>query len=377
MRPSIVLVRAALAAWLLVAATPVLAQPREPAAPADPPVRELRYRFHGYLRLEGTVVQNDPLVAFVGRNDGFTLANARVGISGQWRDRVTFKVSADGAEDEREGANATEGRLRFALKDAYADLAMARAAGLRAGQFYAVFDLEETTAHDELAFVDRALESRGVRATEGWETPGLAFGRSLGVALRAPRALGGEAVALGYELALQNGTGENESANDNDALAYSAALWLGLPGDSRLGIAGRHNRRSVGAIPFKQTEEDLSGSVFGVAGLGPVRLEGQLLVRRTTFPTTGTPEENAIGGHAQAMWRIPLGRLELAPGYRFAVLDPSDLITTDLVQEHTLGVNVGMPDLRARLQLNATHTVEEAGRALENDRVELLLQVGL
>ncbi len=318
-------------------------------------------------------MQNDPSVAFVGRNDGFVLANARVSVSGTYRDRVAFRLSADGAEDEREGANATRGVLRFALKDAYADFRFSRAAIVRAGQFHTLHDTEELTPRDERAFVDAALESRGVRPTEGWETPGLGVDRGLGLALRAPRAVGGDALALGYEISVQNGSGENQSANDNDALAWGAALALSFPGDSMIAVGARHNRRSEGDLPFRQTEEDVQANAMAMLGMGPVRAGGQVLARRTTFPTTGGPVENAIGAHAQVLARV--GRFE--PGYRYAILDPSDLVSVDLVQEHTLGMNVYLDEWRAKIQLNVTHAIEQAGRELDNSRGEILLQVSL
>lgn len=349
---------------------------------ADDPVptgepAALLYKFGGYLRLEGAVVENDPAVAFIGRNDGFRLANARLQVDGRWKDRLAFRVSADGADDEREGANATGGRLRFSLRDAYADVRLAPAASLRAGQFHPVFDLDEIGGTSDLLFVDRALESRGVFPTEGWETNGLAPGRGLGVALRAPRALGGEALALGYELAAQNGNGENQAANDNDALAYSGALVLTFAKDSLLYGALRHDRRTVGELPFRETEEVVSGVIASQLDLGPVVVAGQAIAQRTTFPTTGGLDENALGAHAQAGVRFTAAGLRFQPAYRFCVLDPSDLVDNDLVQEHTLGLNVGLDEFRSKLQLNFTHAVEEAGRDLRNDRIELLLQVAL
>ena len=47
------------------------------------------------------------------------------------------------------------------------------------------------------------------------------------------------------------------------------------------------------------------------------------------------------------------------------------------MQEHTGGVNVEMSSWRSRLQLNYTHTAEQSGRKLSNDRVEAVLQVSL
>lgn len=369
--------RTLIAAVLVVFyAIPSFAQSSDPTT-SNAEIAGVVYRFGGYLRLEGAVVQNDPAVAFIGRNDGFRLANARMQVDGRWKDRLAFRVSADGADDERAGANATGGELRFALKDAYADVKLSSLATVRAGQFYPVFDLDEIGGQSEQAFVDRSLESRGVLPTEGWETHGLAPGRSLGLALRAPRAFGGDLISVGYELASQNGNGEDQASNDNDALAYSGAAILSIGKSSVAYVGARHNRRTVGALPFREVEEDVAAVAATQLLLGPLQLAAQAVVQQTTFPTTEGLEENAFGAHAQALFRIPLGSVSIAPGYRFAILEPSDLVDNDQVQEHTAGLTVGMEEFRTRLLINATHVLEEAGRELENDRVEILLQVSL
>src|SRR5512138_1708039 len=78
----------------------------------------------GYLRLQYLMVQNDPNIAFVGRDDGFELQNARVGVRGTYGKRAKFVVSIDGAVDERAQINVPEGKLRVGLRDAYADVAV-------------------------------------------------------------------------------------------------------------------------------------------------------------------------------------------------------------------------------------------------------------
>ncbi|HLL20564.1 MAG TPA: hypothetical protein VK427_00450, partial [Kofleriaceae bacterium] len=62
-------------------------------------------------------------------------------------------------------------------------------------------------------------------------------------------------------------------------------------------------------------------------------------------------------------------------GYRFSYFDPSSLITTDRVMEHTAAVVVGVPAYRMRIQLQATHVVEQ--RELSNSRVQLAAEVSL
>src|SRR5262249_8903483 len=280
--------------------------------------------------------------------------------------------------DERSGANATVGTLRFALKDAFLDVRVADALTVRVVRFEPIFDLEEYIPYSERAFVDFSLESRGVLPTEGYQTAGMSPGRSLGVAIRSDQALVAGPVALGYELAAQNGNGEFASGNDNDSLAYSAALFARY-GKSFFFLAGRQKSRTVGSLPFLPTQDDLVGAAGALVRVGAVELAGQIIGRHTTFPTTGGPAENAYGAHAQLVVKFGLAgdKVFLEPGYRFAVLDPSGLISTDMVQEHTFGVTLRLTQVPVRLQLNYTHTVEQPGRELENDRGEAAFEVSV
>jgi hypothetical protein len=353
-------------------------------APVPEPSTEPRFAWQpfGYLRVQYIAVQNDPNVAFVGRDDGFELQNARLGVRGALDRRIAFEVAFDGAVDERLQVNTPQGKLRVGLRDAFADVTLAGRLFVRGGFFQALVDPEALVADTARELVDHPIESRGMRATEGFQTPGLTPGRSLGVALRfdpvahGPVAHGADGPSVGFELAVQNGADEFSSNNDNDQPAISAAITVGLPRDGWVMAAGRFNPRTTGDLPFRQDENDLQA----IAGLhlvvGPVALGGGVMVQRTSFPTTSGPNQNAFGGHAQAMLTIPAG-LPLAVGYRFGIVDPSSLIPTDRVMEHTAGAVLGMPRYRMRVQLQLTHVVEQAARELENDRVQLAAELAL
>jgi hypothetical protein len=240
-----------------------------------------------------------------------------------------------------------------------------------------VWDVDEYAGETERDFIDRAVASRGVLPTQGFETPGLRIGRSLGVALRSDDAASLGGAALGYELAVQNGNGELDAENDNDRVALSAAAMIRSP-NLLLIVSGRWNPRTEGELPFQQTEEDLEGAAGVAVSLGPVELGVQALVRHTRFPTTGGPAENAYGGHAQLVLHIPLGdALTLAPGYRWGYYEPSDLTVADAVQEHSAGATLASKTWPVRVQLFLTHAVEQGGRQLDNSRVEALFEVRL
>ncbi|MDB4953952.1 MAG: hypothetical protein JWO36_1521 [Myxococcales bacterium] len=351
-------------------------QPGEPVAePAG-----FTWQPFGYLRMQYIAVQNDPNVAFIGRDDGFELQNARLGVRGQLGLRASFLVAFDGAVDERAQINSPQGKLKVGLRDAYTDVAVSGRIAVRGGLFQTWVDPEALVADTAREFVDRPIESRGIRATEGWQTPGLPPGRSLGAALRLdPIALtppdGSDGPRVGFELAVQNGADEYSSNNDNDKPAASAALVVRFH-DSWIVGAARWNPRTVGDLPFRQDETDVQGTLGAHLAAGPLSLGAGVIVQHTTFESTGGPSQNAFGGHAQVMFRVP-GPHPFAFGYRFGIIDPSSLIVTDRVMEHTAAALVSVPSLRMRVQLQLTHVIEDAARDLSNDRVQLAAEVSL
>ncbi|HTL36165.1 MAG TPA: hypothetical protein VL326_23700, partial [Kofleriaceae bacterium] len=120
----------------------------------------------------------------------------------------------------------------------------------------------------------------------------------------------------------------------------------------------------------------LQGS-FGAqinAGIASVGAGG--IVQRTTFESTNGPTQNGYGAHAQLMITAP-GTYPISFGYRFAILDPSSLILTDRVMEHTVGSVMSVPSLRMRVQLQLTHVMEQAARELSNSRAQLAAEIQL
>ncbi|MBA3464712.1 MAG: hypothetical protein H0T46_32565 [Deltaproteobacteria bacterium] len=339
------------------------------------PAAKFSWEPFGYLRLQYLVVQNDPNVQFVGRDDGFELQNARFGVRGKLGDKMRFVMAIDGAVDERAQINTPEGKLKVGMRDAYVDVVLTGQVFARAGFFETLVDpnLEGDNARE---FVDKPIESRGMRATEGYQTEGLTPGRSLGAAVRMESEGTVTAPAFGFELAVQNGADEYASNNDNDTPAVSASALVKLPNDGWVVASGRFNRRTVGSLPFRQDEDDLQGTFGARFVAGPVAIGGAAAFTRTMFPTTGGPAQNAYGAHAQLAVRID-GKNPIAIGYRFGILDPSSLLLTDRVMEHTAGAVMAVPAYRMRVQLQATHVVEQAARTLSNDRIQLAAEVSL
>jgi hypothetical protein len=350
------------------------ASPNAPLGDFDPRAAKFTTVVFGYLRVQYMLVQNDPNVAFIGRNDGFQVQNARVGMRGNYRDAVRYVFSLDGAVDERSQQNTPQGTLRVGLRDAFADVVTSnKQLFFRGGFFQSWADPNRLVADTVREFVDRPLWSRGMRSTEGWYTDGLTAGRSIGAAVRLEPVAANQ---VGVEVAVQNGADEFSSNNDNDLPSASATVMFRLPDDGFVVAGARYNPRTVGELPFRQDETDLQGYAGIQINTSAVRIGGGGIVQRTTFQSTNGPMQNAFGAHAQAAFRIPASS-PVFVGYRFAILDPSSLVVTDRIMEHTAGVTVSVPSVRMRVQFQATHVVEQADRELSNTRVQIAGEVAL
>src|SRR5438876_4565527 len=86
-------------------AVPTVAPTPGGSPPAVPAQTAFSWQPFGFLRTQYITVQNDPNVSFVGRDDGFEIQNARIGVSGHVGTRAWFVVSIDGAVDERTQVN--------------------------------------------------------------------------------------------------------------------------------------------------------------------------------------------------------------------------------------------------------------------------------
>ncbi|MEE2645140.1 MAG: hypothetical protein VYD19_09425, partial [Myxococcota bacterium] len=130
----------------------VRAEPREQtrAAPAPFPgetqglelysAKRFQLSFEGYTQLRYQQIENDTeLTDFVGRNDGFSLSNARLRITGV-REKLAFRIELDGARDRREANNRARGEVSAEVLDAWLAFRPHRAFQLHAGRLKPLFD---------------------------------------------------------------------------------------------------------------------------------------------------------------------------------------------------------------------------------------------
>jgi len=348
--------------------------------PAEEPKSPWEYGVFGWLRFAYDYTTKDDRYDFVGRNNGFVLDGARLGLEVRRRDaHLSARVSIEGAADPQVTPNTPIGTLNVRLRDAFLRWDPLPFVGVQAGQFKAPFQDEELRGNQDLMFASRAVGVDGVPSGRGFQTPGIQLDRQLGVMLSPERRVGGD-FGASYYLMIMNGNGQNQLLDDNGKPGFVGRTEVGWLSFVRAGAALSYNQRRVGAPPNLYDEEDL-----GLTGDLDVRVKGLEVFAavsrvRTVFPTVGTSERVQLAYHAQAAYRFELPWLWVAPGYRYAYFHPwqkggSQGFDTYALRYHTAGVRVGHPTLPIQAWINYTFTVEEADRKLDNDRLEILGQV--
>src|SRR5262249_37035276 len=137
---------------------------------------------------------------------------------------------------------------------------------------------------------------------------------------------------LGYALALTNGKTENMALNDNNQLAGFARFTIYLGKFLQLNLGGFTDTQTSGTQPNLFATEVKGAEASLVIKLADLRLEGQYLIQRSDFQTTGEPHVNAQGFHAQASYRFStsfLAGFEIA--YRFSYFDPNHRFDIDAI----------------------------------------------
>lgn len=351
-----------------------------PAVPKPAPDEKPKWEFapYGYLRAGLDWVQKDDRYDFVGRNNGFILDGARVGLEVRNPSYgITVRISVEGASGELVTPNTPIGSLAVRLRDAYARWDPFPFLGVQLGQFKAPFQGEELRATDDLMFASRAVGVDGVLPGRGFQLPGLQLDRQLGVMISPVKPIGNETFGASYYLMVMNGNGTNQLLDDNGHLGIVGRVEAGIKDHALVGAGVVKNDRTVGTLPNLYNEDDvgLTGDIdvkyFGFEVYGAVTRF------RTTFPTVGTAARVQLGWHAQAAYRIALPGFFIAPSYRYAFFDPwNDGGSTNFqnygLHYHTVGIRAAHERLPLQAWINYTFTVEEAGRKLDDDRLEIL-----
>ncbi len=337
----------------------------------------------GYIRsLVSYIDYDETETDFIGRNQGFGLANVRLGVRGR-SDRARFVIEADGAYAALDQSNTFEGSISVMLADALAAYALLPGIlEVEIGQQKVPFDGETLIPTAKLPFIRNSVWQRGVRGVEGFNVDGLGLDREVGVTLAGRRiGLGASQMAISYAAALTNGTPATEAMNENRSLAAYARLEGHFADILTVGGALYQNTRSFGTLPDLLDERHLGFAADVMASYAGGWLRANFVQRHTDYPDVEVESSRvSLGLGASIGYRIPIG-LETAyrisfydPTWRFPDASPSmsaQLEANELIY-HTVGVS-WVPHLQPfAAQLNYTHARENPDRAVRNDRVELL-----
>ncbi|MFO0728391.1 MAG: porin [Myxococcota bacterium] len=330
--------------------------------------RQLHLQFQGYMRMIAALVENDAL-PFIGRNDGFRLADIRLGVKASYGEDIFAYVSIDGALAQSTDPNDPNAQLAVGLRDAYMAFVLSPLASIRLGRFKAPYDLGDLEPTGERVFIDAPVESRGVVATEGIQVTGLAVDRQLGLMIHTDKmGLTKDGFDLGYALAITNGKTEDRVLNDNDHFAGFARLMFHFGKWVTLNGAGFIDSRTTGTLPNLLDDQVLGVEGSAVIHIENLRVEGQFLLQHVTPQTAQTGEYNGFGWHAGWSYRI----WGFEPAYRFAYFEPNDRVEQDIVMEHTLALSYYFEKFPLRLSVNGTFAAEQ--RKLDNNRLAFLAQ---
>ena len=350
--------------------------------------KKVKARFSAYLRTRyGAVLDSETNPDFVGQNDGFRLDNARLQVD--LKDRQFLgRFSIDGAVDQRDADNTSRGQMKLSLRDAWMAWQPMKIVRLGAGQFKPAFDGEELRSTQKMLFIERAVESRGIRGVEGWNVAGLSLNRELGLFAQVRLGLS-NAVTVVTDLSVSNGNSASDPVNDNDTLAGTGRIAVEIKRIFSLGGGYRMNEMTSGDAPDRLSDEVSAwvGDLKFRIPVGAITFmgSGQYMQRSVSSVDVPTePNRTGTGYHAALGVRLFDG-LELA--YRYASLDPtSEFETTDAVAmavldadgviHHTVGLNYA-PDPEknpVKVQVNYTRAVEDDGLTIDNDRLDILLQ---
>lgn len=354
----------------------------------------------GYAQARYQRIQDDPQSGtFIGQNDGFGLSNARLNLEAQHGDLSAF-FSIEGARDRRLPNNRAEGDVRTMMLDAYFTYSFSPVLRLQIGRFKPAFDANELESTSGLFFADRALESRGVLGVEGLNVAGLSLARQVGAQLNGVVNFDqAKNYRLKYFLSFTNGNSAETPLNDNDSLAISGRIVFNLRVNRqlkfKLGGGAYFVELTEGELPDLISEERMGVTADAAFHVYALRLKGQWMQQVSTYvDVPQEPRRTAQGYHAIA--GLDLGMIAstlkgIMPAYRFAYYDPtykaeSDVETlaagldADALTHHTVGLNVFFDKVDAineplKLQINYTWAQEQSARAVDNDRLDILLQM--
>lgn len=339
---------------------------------------------------------------YVGRNDGFSVENARLNVRAKYGEKLYVRLGFDGAGVSQSHRYDPMGHLSTGLRDAYFGYVFGSSTALSVGRFKPPFEMEGLMSSRDQLFVHASLESRGVACHEGYceGAQGMSSGRQMGMIVRDDFLVPLGAFDMGYALAVTNGNAGGATLNDNDLPAVYGRLMVSW-GEARyqqgheegpagyvrvkdggvVGLVGSWNDVTYGEPPNRSQDRELGFGLDVAVGVAGFTFQSQLLLKdKTHLQAIAGEKELELGGHAQVGYEVLEG---LEVGARLAYYNPRivsgddsfDQADYDMVAHVTAGVRYACPEAPVVVWGEYTHAEEDSGDQLNNDRVEFAAQV--
>jgi phosphate-selective porin OprO and OprP len=319
---------------------------KTPLVLAKPAGKESKLNVGGYI--QGQVeFGEDPDSRYTGIQDRALLRRARLNVAGSFQEQFDFKLEGDF------GANALSEQTgyRAAITDAFINWNRYSAANVKFGQFKTPFGYEQLVSDTKVITVERSLGND--RITDGRQV-------GLGVS--------GDFLdkKLGYSVGAFNGSGVNNSFNDNNSFLY-AGRATGVAYEGKL--AKKDARLAVGVNGLTTHDDVITKTGFGFVGnnftgrrtawgvdaqskWGIFGLEAEYLRSRfqPTAPVAGSVDFDAQSWYALAMVDLIPKKLQALAKYEY--FDANTRLAGDVSETVTLGLNYFIKGDDIKLSLN-------------------------
>lgn len=314
---------------------------KTPLVVLRPSGKESRLRIGGYI--QGHYETGDsPDARFAAVEDRIFLRRARLGVMGVFKEYFDFKFDADFAAN----ALGEQTGYRAAVTDAILNWNRFNFANVRVGQFKTPFGYEQLQSDTKILTVERSLAND--RLTDNRQ---VGFGICSDLTNR-----------FNYSLGVYNGSGPNNSFNDNDNFMWGGRVTA-VAFDGK--IADKDSRLCIGLNGLTTRDNAISKLGFGFAGnlftgkrhswgvdaqakWGLFGLEGEYL--RTEFKPLGGVAFTSDGWSAAVIAEVMPKRLQTF--VKFETFDPNRSLFANTTDVWTLGLNYFVKGDDIKLSLN-------------------------
>ena len=341
---------------------------------AKPAGKENKLNIGGYIQANAEF-GHAPDARFNNIEDRFLIRRARLGVNGSFAEHFDFKLEGDF------GANSLSEKTGYSaqITDAFINWNQFSFANVKIGQFKTPFGYEQLLPDTKLLTVERSLAND--RLTDS---------RQIGLGVAGNFF----AKRLAYSAGMFNGSGVNNSFNDNNNFMYAGRI-TGVAYQGKL--AKQDTRVAIGVNGLTVHDTAISKSGFGLDSTpggtidnlftgnrtswgvdgqfswGPVGLDGEYL--RTCFkPSDNIPSSSfeAAGWYVTATCFIVPSKLQAL--VRYEELDPNLDLKGDLSHEYVFGLNYYIKG--DSLKLSANYLLgHPAGKADNQGRFLTRVQV--